>query len=913
LTTDPQGRSSQPKDFDDASHEQREWLRVTLSSIGDAVITTDTSGNVTFLNPVAESLIGWSLNEALGVPLDAVFKIVNEETRQTVENPATRALREGLVIGLANHTLLITKDGTERPIDDSAAPIRNRQGKIAGVVLVFRDISERRKAERAVQDALTYAENIIATLRHPFLVVLDKELRVVTANRSFYRTFHVAVDETENRLVYELGNHQWDIPALRNLLEDVLPKNDAFQDFEVEHDFPSIGRKIMLLNARRIERFNDGSEPTEQILLAIEDVTERRKAEQALRDSEERFRRLVEGAQDYAIFLLDPQGTIASWNAGAERIKGYRAEEIIGKHFSCFYPPEAIASGWPEEELRKATNEGRFEDEGWRLRKDGSQFWANVIITALRDESGKLIGFSKITRDLTERRQAETKLQESEIRYRRLFETAGDGVLLLDFNTGAITDANPFMCELLGYSHDELIGKELWEIGLFEDAEASRNAYRKLQEQGYIRYSNLPLETRQGKHAEVEFVSNVYPEDHKPVIQCNVRDNTEHRKLELAMMQAEAMADLNRRKDEFLAMLSHELRNPLAPIMNSVHLLRLEQGSENPIQQQARTIIERQVAQLSHLVDDLLEVSRIMSGRIRLQKETVDMRGVVERSLESVRPLIEQRKHKLTVSQTAEPIWLNADSTRIEQIVVNLLNNAAKYMQEGVQIWLITQRESDGAVLRVRDTGVGISPDLLPHIFDLFTQAERSLDRSQGGLGIGLTLVQRLVDIHGGRIEAHSTPGQGSEFIVRLPVAESPVGVTNSLPDETKTIERSFRVLVVDDNVDAADSAAMLLRRSGHDVRVAYSSQAALDAADSYRPHIILLDIGLPKMDGYEVARRLRKRPELRDVRLVAVTGYGQETDRQRSHAAGFDSHLVKPFTLEQVQHVLPTSSDETN
>jgi PAS domain S-box-containing protein len=786
MKTDPQRQPPEPNLSDEALHEQQDWLRVTLSSIGDAVITTDAKGNVTFLNPVAESLIGWSLNEASGVPLDAVFKIVNEETRQTVENPATRALREGWVVGLANHTLLIAKDGTERPIDDSAAPIRNRQGEIAGVVLVFRDISDRRMAERAVQDALAYAENIIATLRHPFLVVLDKALRVVTANRSFYRTFHVAAEDTENRLVYELGNRQWDIPALRKLLEDVLPTNHAFQDFEVEHDFPSIGRKIMLVNARRIERVNHGKERTDLILLAIEDVTERR--------------------------------------------------------------------------------------------------------------------------------AMEAKLKESEIRYRRLFETARDGVLLLDSNTGAITDANPFMCELLSYSHDELIGKELWEIGLFKDAEASRDAYRKLQEQGYIRYSHLPLETRQGKHAAVEFVSNVYQEDHKPVIQCNIRDNTAHHKLELAMLQAEAMADLNRRKDEFLAMLSHELRNPLAPIMNAVHLLRLEERSENPIQQQARTIIERQVGQLSHLVDDLLEVSRIMSGRIRLQNETLDLRGVVERAIESVRPLIEQRKHELTVSQPNEPIWVNADSTRMEQVTVNLLNNAAKYTEEGGRISLSVQQEGDEAVLRVQDTGVGISPELLPHIFDLFTQAQRSLDRSQGGLGIGLTLAQRLVEIHGGRIEVQSTLGQGSEFVVRLPVLQSPVDLSRSMPAETiKPAETSLRVLVVDDNVDAADSAAMLLRRSGHDVRVAYSSQAALETAVIFKPQLILLDIGLPKMDGYEVARRLREHSELKDVRLVAVTGYGQDADRQRSRSAGFDHHLVKPFTLEQVQQVLPKSSDQSN
>jgi PAS domain S-box-containing protein len=258
---------SQPQEGE-ALHEQREWLRVMLSSIGDAIITTDTKGRVTFLNPVAQSVTGWTQEDAAGKPLDAVFKIVNEETHHTVENPADRALREGLVFGLANHTLLIAKDGTERPIDDSAAPIRSAKGEVAGVVLVFRDVTERRLQERAVQGALAYAESIVATVRES-LIVLDENLRVKTANRTFYQTFHVLPEETENRFLYDLGNGQWDIPKLRILLEEILPQNHSLCYFEVEHEFPTIGRKIMLLNARRVRK---DSEPTELILLAIEDM-----------------------------------------------------------------------------------------------------------------------------------------------------------------------------------------------------------------------------------------------------------------------------------------------------------------------------------------------------------------------------------------------------------------------------------------------------------------------------------------------------------------------------------------------------------------------------------------------------------------------------------------------------------------
>src|SRR2546421_1492363 len=755
-------------------HEQREWLRVTLSSIGDAVITTDTKGSITYLNPVAVSLTGWSQEDAAGIPLELVFKIINEETRQTVENPATRALREGLVVGLANHTLLIAKDGTERAIDDSAAPIRNANGEVAGVVLVFRDVTDRRAAERE------------------------------------------------------------------------------------------------------------------------------------LRESEERFRLLVEGAQDYAIFMLDPRGYITSWNSGAERIKGYREEEIIGKHFSCFYPPERVEAGYPDQELEAAATKGRFEDEGWRLRKDGSKFWANVIITALRDESGKLKGFSKITRDRTEAMRKESEIRDSEIRFRRLFETAKDGILILDSDSGKITEANPYISELLGYSTDELIGKELWQIGLFQDIDASHAAFQQLQNEGYIRYHDLPLETKSGRKAEVEFISNVYNVDHHAVIQCNIRDITERRLLEHAQAQAEALADLHRRKDEFLAMISHELRNPLAAITNAVQILDL-QKDEHPIQEKARTIIRRQAGNLVVLVNDLLEVSRILSGRIQLHQEDLDARGIAQQAVETARPLIDQNKHKLTVSWPTEPIWLHADALRLEEVIVNLLNNAAKYTPEGGHIWLSIRQEGNEVVLRVGDDGIGIAPDSLPHIFELFTQAPRSLDRSQGGLGIGLAVVRKLVEMHGGTVEAQSAgPGKGSEFIVRLPILSSPTGRSQIL--SKKGDERSgsgWRVLVVDDNVDSADSIAMLLQVSGHEVRVAYSGQDALDMAAKYQPDIVLLDIGLPVMDGYEVARRLRADTQLEKVKLIAVTGYGQESDRLQSREAGFDFHLVKPVDSQKLEEVL--------
>jgi PAS domain S-box-containing protein len=615
----------------------------------------------------------------------------------------------------------------------------------------------------------------------------------------------------------------------------------------------------------------------------------------------------VKNVRDHSIFTLDPQGRITSWNREAERILGYTEVEALGQHFSLIFSPEDQRDGIPAQELRTALNEGRAEDERWHLRKDGERFWALGIVTPTQDANGTHTGFSKILRDMTERKQAAAALAVSELRYRRLFEAAKDGILILDTHNGRITEANPFMCQLLGYSHDDFMGKELWEIGLFSDKSANEAAVRELQQNGYVRYEHLPLESKRGQRVDVEVVANVYQEDHQPVIQCNIRDITERSRLEKRLKeQAEALADLHRRKDEFLAMLSHELRNPLAPISNAVQLLRL-QNNEDQLQQQARTIIERQVGQLKHLIDDLLEVSRITTGRIQLHQERVIVSGIVERALETARPLINQRRHELTVTIPPQPIWLYADAARLEQVVVNLLANAAKYTNEAGHIWLTVTQEGDEAVLRVRDTGVGIAPELLPRIFDLFTQAERSLARSEGGLGIGLALVQRLVEVHRGRVEVISALGQGSEFVVRLPVVLSPAPPPLPSTERNEPTGPSLRVLVVDDNVDSAESLAMLLQASRHEVRITYDGPTALEAALDYRPDVVLLDIGLPKLDGYEVAKRLRQHLPLKNVVLVAITGYGQETDRQRSREAGFNHHLVKPVDHKQLSEVLAT------
>jgi len=369
----------------------------------------------------------------------------------------------------------------------------------------------------------------------------------------------------------------------------------------------------------------------------------------------------------------------------------------------------------------------------------------------------------------------------------------------------------------------------------------------------------------------------------------------------------QALQEVNQRKDEFLAMLAHELRNPLAPIRNAAQILRLH-GKGNANLEWARSVIERQSRHLTRLVDDLLDVSRIVRGQISLEKEPIDLSDVVRHALETSRPLVRERKHQLTVTLPGEPLPLDGDLTRLSQVIANLLINAAKYTPEGGHIWLQAGRDDGEVTLRVRDTGMGISPGLLPSIFDLFTQGARTLDRSQGGLGIGLTLVKKIVEMHGGRVEARSAgAGEGSEFIVRLPLffGRSLSGTEPQPPATAATGGSPVRVLVVDDNVDAAESIAMLLSLEGYAVRSVHAAHEALEAAQSFQPHLVLLDIGLPGMDGYEVARRLRAQQRIERLRLVAITGYGQLSDRERTREAGFDEHLVKPVDPDALHEVL--------
>jgi CheY-like chemotaxis protein len=364
------------------------------------------------------------------------------------------------------------------------------------------------------------------------------------------------------------------------------------------------------------------------------------------------------------------------------------------------------------------------------------------------------------------------------------------------------------------------------------------------------------------------------------------------------------LSEAARRKDEFLAMLAHELRNPLAPLSNAVQVLR-RAGNDGAALQAASGMLERQVRQMTRLVDDLLDVSRVTQGRIELRRERVELARVIEQAVEACRALYDSMSHELTLSTPAQPVYLDADPTRLAQVVGNLLNNAAKFTDKGGHVWLAVERQGPQAVIRVRDNGIGIAPEQRPRLFDMFVQVDTSLERSRDGLGIGLTLVKTLVEMHGGTVEAHSDGlGLGSEFVVRLPVVEE-AALPPSKAVAAPAAAPRRRILIVDDNQDSADSMALLLQNAGHETHTAHDGLEAVAAAERLLPHVVLLDIGLPALNGYEVCRRLRQLPGGKDMMVVAVTGWGQDGDRRRSREAGFDTHIVKPVDPDALTRLL--------
>jgi PAS domain S-box-containing protein len=505
-------------------------------------------------------------------------------------------------------------------------------------------------------------------------------------------------------------------------------------------------------------------------------------------------------------------------------------------------------------------------------------------------------------------RRAERTAREQGELLRVTLASIGDAVIATDTH-GRVTFLNPVAQAWTGWDETAAVGAALDAVlQLVHEETRQRIAIAAAGSGGSLPGdSHHLLIARGGGERPVESRATPIRDGDGAVVGIVIvlRDVTERRRIEATLREA------NRHKDEFLAMLAHELRNPLAPIRNAIQLLN-RVGSQDVAELEARAIIERQLEHLVRLVDDLLDVSRITRGLIKLHKEPVDLATVVARAVESSRPLIDARRHRLTVNLPAEPLPVSADLVRLAQVILNLLNNAAKYTPEGGRILLTVERGEAGpnphaeAVVRVRDTGMGIPAAMLGKVFDLFTQVESSQHRAEGGLGIGLTLVRRLTEMHGGTVAVNSGgAGAGAEFVVRLPLLESAQAPAADSAHAQARRPSVRRILVVDDNHDSADSLAMLLRLFGNDVRTAYDGRQGITIAAAYQPDLILLDLGLPGMNGIEVARQIRLSDTGRRPQIVALSGYGTEEDRRQTRQAGFDAHLIKPLDLETLQAML--------
>jgi len=758
--------------------ERREVLKVTLGSIGDAVITSDTEARITYLNQVAESLTGWSLQDALGQPLESVFPILNELTGQPAENPATRAMREGVVVGLANHTVLLRKDGSKCPIDDSAGPIRNEQGYVSGCVLIFRDVTAQRVVER------------------------DKANQLLTAR-----------------------------------------------------------------------------------LLAS----------------------IVESSND-AIISKSLDGVIQTWNAAAEHLFGFTSAEAVGRHISLVIPAERLAE---EDQIIASLREGRriehFETE--RLRKDGERIVVSLTISPIKDDSGNVIGASKIVRDVTDRHRAESE----RMNFVTVIENSTDFIGMCDLN-GLVFFVNRAGLEMVGLDNiEEARQKSVKEFFFPEDQEMLMNEFfPKVLENGHgeieVRFRNFKTGAARWMAYKVLALTDSL---NRPVGFATVsQDVTERKRLEDDLRKLAAdLSEADRRKNEFLATLAHELRNPLAPMSNMLEVLK-RAGDDQRVLKRAHDTIERQLVQMVRLVDDLLDLSRVTHDRLELRRSDVELSSVIQQAVEVAHPLIDSAGHHLTIDLPKEPIYLHADRARLAQVFGNLLNNSSKYTRPGGTISLSAERVEGELIVTVRDDGAGIPQDKLNSIFDMFTQVDSTSDRSQGGLGIGLTLVKRLTEMHGGSIEARSAgEGQGSEFIVRLPILTAQAVKRPDKPELGTVSSPQRRVLIVDDNRDSADSLAMLLEITGNKTYMAHDGLEAVEAIGKHRPQVVLLDIGLPTLDGHEVCRRVREQPWGKDIVMIALTGWGQADDLRKSEEAGFNGHLVKPVDYDKLLELLESLS----
>lgn len=621
-------------------------------------------------------------------------------------------------------------------------------------------------------------------------------------------------------------------------------------------------------------------------------------------DKSELIQLAVLQTRDYALFVLDPTGKIVTWNMGAERLKGYSQEEIVGLHFSVFYTHDSVKRGWPAYELKVAAAEGRFEDEGWRVRKDGSRFWANVVITAMRDDSGTLVGFAKVTRDLTERKAHEEALAQSEERFRLLVEGVQDYAIFMLDPQGLIASWNSGAQRIIGYAADEIIGKHFSRFFTDEALQADKpwEELAVARRRGRFEGEGWRLRSDGTRFWARAIVTALFDSTAELRGFAKVTQDLSDRR---HIQELEAAA---RNVNEFIAVLAHEIRNPLAPIQTAVQVIQSTPRNA-PERDQMFEIIRRQASQLGRIADDMLDITRVTRGQMVVVRKPVDLSVIVKHTAAAITHDPACKHHRLELSLAPEALIVEGDRDRLAQLLTNLLTNACKYTPVDGHIFVTTRAVGRYAELAVKDNGRGIEPTALDYIFEMFVQRKPVIERVGGGLGIGLALSRKIAELHGGTLVAESEgPNKGSVFTFRMALALK-VDAPSSRRAPLTSLPPGLRILIVDDNADAAATLDVLLTSFGYKTCVVGTGTEALQSVREFEPNVVLLDIGLPGIDGYEVARRLRAMKQKQPIKIVAVTGWGQEEDKQKSLEAGIDVHLVKPVDAAELRSALTGSS----
>jgi len=821
------------------------------------------------------------------------------------------------------------------------------------LVLAMEDVTERRRAERLLAEIDTYSQDIVDTVREP-LLMLDTTLRVHSANRAFYQTFQVSAEETEHHLIYQLGNGQWDIPDLRRLLEDVVPKSSVFNDFELVHTFPVIGRRVMLLNARQLKAGSHG----ELLVLAMEDVTERRRAEEAL---------LQAGALQSAIFnsanfssiATDAKGVIQIFNVGAERMLGYTAGEVMNTITPADIsdPQEVIARaaslslelGTPitpgfEALVFKAARGIEDIYELTYIRKDGSRFPAVVSVTALRDAQDAIIGYLLIGTDNTARKQVEEeqqkldqRLRDQQFYTRSLIESNIDALMTTD-PRGIITDVNKQMEALTGCTRDELIGAPF--KNYFTDAERAQAGIKLVLNEKKLTDYELTVRSRDGAETVVSYnATTFYDRDRKlQGVFAAARDVTERKRFEQSLQEnnielesaiaaaakaKETAESANRTKSLFLANMSHELRTPLNAILGYSEMLQ-EEAEDQDLPDFLPDLQEIHGAgkHLLSLINDILDLSKIEAGKMELYLETFSVPNLIDEVVKTIRPLVEANANTLRVLCPADLGTMRADITKMRQSLFNLLSNAAKFTKEGdisLEVSRETMEDRKWIQFRITDTGIGMTEDQLIKLFQTFTQADTSTTRKFGGSGLGLALTRRFCQMMGGDVAVNSVPGQSSTFTIKVPALVSEMehsepNVATPVAPQAVAIAQSVRevaealppigssVLVIDDDPVQRELMRRFLAGEGFVVQTASDGEEGLRLARLLLPVAITLDVMMPGMDGWTVLSTLKADSTVRDIPVIMLT---MMDDKKRGYALGAADYTTKPVDRKRLLQIL--------